>query len=119
MPSFTEQTALSLVRDRWNKISDQWDSLRCDHPAENDLILVVRIADEACALIPRKTFLEGFNPPTAFDHLRKPAGDVHPSRPRESVMWVLAIGEGDDYASFRVSRHQSGEVKMDRRIVLA
>lgn len=119
MQTTTEETALDLVRGKWNRISDQWDALRRDHPGENDLILVIRIADESCALMPRRTFLEGFNPPTAFDHLRKPAGDVHPARPREGVMWVLAIGETDDYASFRVSRHQTGEVEMDRRIVLA
>lgn len=103
--SHLEQEALALVRDRWKIITEQWDALRREQPALDDLIAVVNMDQRACAIMPRRQFNQQFNPPSGFEHLKRPAGDVDPPKPRESVMWVLALAR-EDYASFRVSRHQ-------------
>lgn len=100
-----QDQALAIVRDGWDTLTAQWDDLRQKHPELDDLVAVVQVQQKGCAIMPRRRFLKQFNPPSGFEYLKRPAGDVDPPKPRASVMWVLALGP-EDHTCFRISREQ-------------
>lgn len=111
-----EETAFNLVRDSWIKITEQWDELRKEHPEEDDLIAVVQVEARGCALMPRKTFLKQFKPPSGFEHLLRPAGELDPPRPRHWVLWILCLGPHGKHSTIRVSRDQALQVTIKARV---
>ena len=62
----TEQQAIRLLRDQWKRVTQQWDELREEHPAEDDLIAVVNTGEKTCMIMPRRQFMKQFNPPSGF-----------------------------------------------------
>lgn len=106
------QLAFNVVRDGWPKLVENWDEVRRADPGQDDLIAVVQVEQRGCALMPRRAFMKQFRPPSGFEHLMRPAGDMDPPRPRARVMWVLCLGADHQHFTMRVSRDDMLSVKL-------
>jgi len=107
-----ESRALECLRRGWLVLTQQWDEMRRDHPEQDDLITVLTVHNGECALMARKKFLQQFRPPSGFEHLLRPAGELDPPRRRDTVMWVLCLGENGRHITLRIARNQALAVEM-------